>query len=195
MASMVTRAPFRSSNSSNFGMAVISLDLPSTATCPRVRCCRVAQALTRCSGPRPAARRCRVPQRLAVDGDVGQAHGGADRPDPTLEARPERGRIQAAEDPLEGVVRRHPVGQVQEAPEPRLAVPHEDLDILPAVAIADDGADRHDDEVQQLVPSAALEPRILEGAKVPLEGDSLGTDHGLVLRVVGDTPENPRLVQ
>jgi len=34
MASMVTKAPLRSSNSSKAGMAVISLDFASTATCP-----------------------------------------------------------------------------------------------------------------------------------------------------------------
>src|SRR5262249_10119526 len=39
------------------GVAVISLDLASTATCPRVRPLAVAQALTRCSAPRPVARR------------------------------------------------------------------------------------------------------------------------------------------
>src|SRR5262249_7679164 len=51
MASMVTRARLRSSNSSRAGMAVISLSLARTATGPRDRGCAVAQALTRCSGP------------------------------------------------------------------------------------------------------------------------------------------------
>ena len=46
MASMVTNTPCRSSNSKSFGMAVISLDLASVITWPRIRCCSVAQALT-----------------------------------------------------------------------------------------------------------------------------------------------------
>ena len=51
MASMVTKAPLTSSRSSRAGMAVISLDLASTATWPSDRFCAVAQALTRCNGP------------------------------------------------------------------------------------------------------------------------------------------------
>ena len=46
MASMVTMHPLSSSNSSNRGMAVISLDFYSVATCPKVRVLAEAQALT-----------------------------------------------------------------------------------------------------------------------------------------------------
>ena len=37
MASMVTNAPCKSSNSSSFGIAVISLDFSATASWPRLR--------------------------------------------------------------------------------------------------------------------------------------------------------------
>ena len=52
---MLTMAPETSSSSSNFGMAVISLDLLSTATWPSTRCCSVAQALTKCKAALPEA--------------------------------------------------------------------------------------------------------------------------------------------
>ena len=52
MASSVTVAPL-SSNSS--GTAVISFDLASAATCPKVSRTSLAEALTRCSAAQPAA--------------------------------------------------------------------------------------------------------------------------------------------
>ena len=60
MASMVTTAPSRlrpaASFSSSTGMAVVSLLLSSTASCPRTRRLLVAKAETRCSAARPLAR-------------------------------------------------------------------------------------------------------------------------------------------
>ena len=60
MASMVTTAPSRlrpaASFSSNTGMAVVSLVLSSTASCPRTRRLLAAKAETRCSAARPLAR-------------------------------------------------------------------------------------------------------------------------------------------
>lgn len=52
MASMDTRLPLRSNRSSSAGMAVISLDLTSTASWPRTSLALVAKAETRCSGGR-----------------------------------------------------------------------------------------------------------------------------------------------
>jgi len=49
----VTSAPFSSSLWSNSGMAVISLDLTSVASCPRTSRWREAHAETMCSGWRP----------------------------------------------------------------------------------------------------------------------------------------------
>jgi hypothetical protein len=48
-------APPSSSSSNKSGMAVISLDFASTATCPKVSRVSLAQALTKCKGERPAA--------------------------------------------------------------------------------------------------------------------------------------------
>ena len=60
MASMLTTTPSRlrpaASFSSNTGMAVVSLVLSSTASCPRTRRLLVAKAETRCSAARPLAR-------------------------------------------------------------------------------------------------------------------------------------------
>ena len=56
MASMVTMAPASSRRCSSSGIAMISLDFSVTASCPSTSCCRVAQAETVCSGPRPLDR-------------------------------------------------------------------------------------------------------------------------------------------
>ena len=50
IASMVTMQPSSASSRSRRGMAVISLDFASVATCPSTSPLAVAQALTRCSG-------------------------------------------------------------------------------------------------------------------------------------------------
>jgi hypothetical protein len=56
MASMVTMPPLTASTPSKAGIAVIAFDFPSTATWPSTTWLAVAQALTRWSGPFPAAR-------------------------------------------------------------------------------------------------------------------------------------------
>jgi hypothetical protein len=58
LASMVTMQPLRTSNSSRRGIAVISLDFCSVATCASTRRLSAAHALTRWSAPRPAPRSC-----------------------------------------------------------------------------------------------------------------------------------------
>ena len=55
MASMVMMAPWMSMRRSNSGMAVISLDLSSQATCPSDKPSWLAQTLTECSAPSPLA--------------------------------------------------------------------------------------------------------------------------------------------
>ena len=70
MASMVTTAPLRSSIASKSGMAVISLDLASVATCPKVKWFTTAQAAhdmqgRAADGFAPAA----AALGLTVDGD------------------------------------------------------------------------------------------------------------------------------
>ena len=94
-------------------MAVISLDFASTATWPSDRCCAVAQALTRCSGP--SLRRAGAAQGLAVDGHVLDPQRRADGLHPLAETGLERLGLEAVEDAFEGVVGRDAVGQLQEA--------------------------------------------------------------------------------
>ena len=80
MASMVTKAPSRlrpaASFSSSTGMAVVSLLLPSTASCPSTRRLLVAKAQTRCSAARPFERswlrRTVLPSNAIVSGGSGQ---------------------------------------------------------------------------------------------------------------------------
>ena len=76
MASMVTTAPLRSSSSSNSGMAVISLDLASVATCPKVRRFSTAQALTTCRAERPTVRRAE-PRWALPSMAIGVSSGGS----------------------------------------------------------------------------------------------------------------------
>src|SRR6478609_7469588 len=97
MASMVTTAPFRSSSSSNSGMAVISSDLASVATCPKVKWFSTDQALTTWSADRCQFGRGR--------GDRSQSVSSHQRRDPGGEALLKGHRVEQAEDSSEGVVR------------------------------------------------------------------------------------------
>ena len=58
IASIVTVQPRTSSRARSAGIAVISFDLSSTATCPSTSPLASAQALTRCSAALPFARSC-----------------------------------------------------------------------------------------------------------------------------------------
>src|SRR3954470_4707736 len=103
MASIVTRAPWSASRSSRSGMAVISFDLPVTASCPSTSRWRVAQAETRCRGPRPSplAPGVGAARGLAVDrDDVGLRRAQA--LDPAGEAALEQGRVERGDHLAQG---------------------------------------------------------------------------------------------
>src|SRR3954464_8854508 len=108
MASAVTIVPWSDNSASSFGTAVISLLLPSTATCPSTSRWSAAQALTRCRGDCPAARsneRRRVlPSRATT-------------PARFSEAGVKLRRIEQTEQAREGVVARDAVAQAQERAE------------------------------------------------------------------------------
>ena len=115
MASMLTIAPDNSSRSSSFGIAVISLDFVSTATCPNVRPCWVAQAdqmqrVTTILGPAGTT------QRLPVDRNEMRltppsTRGGAGkRRDPVQKRHLKLLRLNERDDASDGVVRRDAVG-------------------------------------------------------------------------------------
>ncbi len=104
MASIVTNAPSKSSNCNNLGMAVISLDLLSTACWPNSRRFSLAQALNQVQGAFTGGGVERVPQRLAIDGHE-SAFGRRDqRPDPVEEAVTEGSGVQPGEDAAEGIM-------------------------------------------------------------------------------------------
>src|SRR5512144_2491087 len=132
IASIVASAPARSSNSSSRGMAVISFDLSSTATWPRVTWLAPAQALTRCSGASPRPRR---PRRRAFLPSIGTR-----RRDPGGEAALERLGVQQAEDAAEGVMRGDAVGQAEVLGEPVVLGPAVRLHRRPGLGTRDDGA-------------------------------------------------------
>jgi hypothetical protein len=58
-------------------------------------------------------------------------------------------RIKGGKDPIEGVMRRDTVGQVQEAGEPVSFGLPEQFDIVPALRAANDCADRHRNDTEQ----------------------------------------------
>ena len=70
------KAAAEASFSSRMGMAVVSLDLWSTASCPRTRCVSEAKAETRCKAARALVRswlrRTLLPSMAIVSGDAGQ---------------------------------------------------------------------------------------------------------------------------
>src|SRR5262249_36018763 len=104
------------------------------------------------------------------DGDLPHVEAGSEGADPVPEACPEGARVDAVEDALEGVVRRRAVGQREEAAEPVQARAGEEVDLLPVVAVRDDGADGDDDDVEEPMPAAAPPPRVLEPGEVTVDG-------------------------
>src|SRR5271167_743188 len=106
--------PFSDSISSNFGTAVISLDLASVATCASTRRCSQPQALTMCSGDFPVARSNERPQHFPVDCHNTLKSLGKARHEP-LECSAELFRIELPEQPAERVMAGHPVRQLEEA--------------------------------------------------------------------------------
>src|SRR3954447_709150 len=124
-ASAVTIVPSRESNAGSSGTAVISLDLPPTASWPRTSRCSTAQALTRCRGEASAARprgggggaRARpvegAAQRLAVDRDHA-SRGLGEAPHEAQEAGVELRRVEQPEHPAERVVRGNAGRQAEE---------------------------------------------------------------------------------
>ena len=114
--------------------------------------------------------------RLAVDGHhlSGQqvCHPLAPLHEALLEALLEPVRIQAGEHVAEGVTGRDAFGQIQKGKgaEPFLLALAEKLHLDPGVRAADDGANGDGDVVQQVVPLAPLNPRVLQFSKTLHDG-------------------------
>ena len=124
--------------------------------------------------------------RLAVDGHhlSGQqvCHPLAPLQEALLEALLEPVRIQAGEHVAEGVTGRDAlgqiqIGQIQKGAEPFLLALAAKLHVDPGVRAADDGANGDGDVVQQLVPLAPVNPRVLQFPKTLHDGRSLPFPH------------------
>src|SRR5262245_52113229 len=176
MAAIVTKAPLRSNSSSSRGMAAISLDLPSTATWPRLSPAWVAQTLTRWSMPRPRA--CEPDEHKALPSMAmwsmprADADAGAQ---PAPQAEVQAARRQRGEDALEGAARGDAVGQVQEGREPAGALRGEGDDLGPVVGPGDGGAQGDGDDAEQRVVlvAVAAAARVAQALEAVPDGDLL----------------------
>ena len=74
------------------------------------------------------------------------------RPNPLAEALLKLLRVDSGKDPIECVVGRNPVTQLEKAPEPLFLRFTESLHVRPVIGVADCRADGDDDDVQQQVP-------------------------------------------
>ena len=164
--------PLNSSSSSSRGMAVISLDLRSVFTCPKVRVLAEPQALTRWMACLPALLSW---ERRTVWPSMATTSPGSRSATPWLHSMKHswnRSGIQAGEHVAEGVTGRDALGQIQKGAEPFLLALAEKLHLDPGVRAADDGANGDGDVVQQLVPLAPLNPRVLQFSKTLHDGRS-----------------------
>ena len=156
MASMVTTEPSRlrpaASFSSNRGIAVVSLVLSSTASCPRTRRLLAAKVETRCSAARPLARS--WAHGLAVDRDRVERIGPSGA-DPVHEAGGEQARIDPVHYDVEPAPRGNSPVERQEPPQEFEMGASPIRDGLEAVALGDRGANRTAGESR-----SACEPRL-----------------------------------
>jgi hypothetical protein len=109
---------------SSSGMAVLSFDFSSQATCPNDRPKSLAQTLTECNSPRPFRRSWlhrAVNRQNGLRRSSRLCGGLAQRPQPVREACLERARLQRRQDPSEHALARRPVEQV-ERPEEELLI-------------------------------------------------------------------------
>ena len=188
MASMVTRAPLRSSKLQEFGDRLDFVGLAVHGN--------LAQAELGFGGPgadqvqRRHAARSRAAQRLAIDGHVAQTDQVRDVAQPRKATAVEHGRVQSGEDPFERVVRRDAVGQLQKGLEPRDAIGGEVDDVRPAIAVGDDATQRDGDDVDEAMVGASANARILQGTKVLLDRAHARIGGHAILRRTGEIRTN-----
>jgi len=84
---------------------------------------------------------------------------------PLQQATLERSGGQLLEDPLEGIMRRNPIGQGQKRLEPVPPFASKGFDLLPVVGPGEDGTQGDGDEVQQQVPFAPVQARVFSGER------------------------------
>ena len=157
MASMETRAPLSSMRSRSAGMAVISLDFSTTASCPSTSRLVVAKA-------RPDA----GPFERSGDHDCGAKSSRRWRPDracrphrrPTPKNMREQGRIDPVHDRTQPIGAWNAVGEFREAPQKRQVgfAPIDDLFVI--VAARDRPAHDQEQHLAQWIGDLPRLPRI-----------------------------------
>ena len=101
-----------------------------------------------------------VAQGLAVDGNDLSLGEIPDSLNPVDEAVLELPRVQASKDTGKGIMGRDPIGQVQKASQPRLFLLAVGLDLGPAIGATNHRTDGNDENIEQVVPFGAIQPRI-----------------------------------
>ena len=140
--------------------------------------------------PRPR----RAAQRFAVDGDVAYAEEVGNRAQPRQATALKRTRFQFTKHPLEGVVRRHTVGQLQKPLKPRQAFLGKEDDFRPVIAVGDDTTDCHHNNVHEQMTRTSHDARIFQTAKVRLDRAYRSSSSHAFLRVAGDYPVKLRRI-
>ena len=161
-------------------MAVISLDFSvdfSVVYLPQGQRVGRGPGADQVDGPLARIAVVGTPYRLAVDGHHFPGDQVGHRLGPGHEALLELLRVQPGEDVAEGVVGRDAVGQFQEGLEPFQLALAEQFDVDPGVGAADDGADGNGNDVQQLVPLAAVDPGVLQRLEIIHNGRALPLSH------------------
>jgi hypothetical protein len=122
----------------------------------------------------------RAAHRLAVDRDLPRPIPlrPEHRPHPAEERALERVRVDQHQHAAEGVVRGDAVGEIEEAPEPRLLAPAVERDVLEALRLAEHGAHRDDEDVEQPVLDLPPAARVLDRGQFLDQG----VEHGPLLR-------------
>src|SRR5262245_31166121 len=115
-------------------------------------------------------------QGLSVDSDVPKSQRFAEGVQPLDERLLQRHGVEAIKDPLEGVMGRDAVRQLQEALEPVFAAASEGSQVNPGVGPGDNGTKGHDDDVEEQVTLAAVDAWVFEAAEAFAEGE-LGPCH------------------
>src|SRR6266849_790633 len=168
MASMVTMHPSNCSSSKSSGMAVISLDFSSIATCPSTSRASVAQALTRCNSFLPLPRsyeRLAVLPSMATTPLIFSFKLCTELAKALLKLL----RVDAGKDATKNIMRRNAIGQFEKGFQPLLFSVAKGFDVHPSLRSTDHCQNRYQDDIQQQVPFGAIDARILDGSKHALQ--------------------------
>src|SRR6516162_3632493 len=182
MASMVTMAPLRAppaaKRSRRSGMALVSVDFSSTASCPSTSRAEVAKADTRWSGPWPMLRlwlrRAVLPSMAIRSGRSGQTS----RTQALKQAENRPGSIRFISS--EPACPRHPVMVGQEAAQELQALLPPGCDRLVVVAVGDRAADHQQQNLRQRMGDPPRLAGVLDDGQMVQKGAKAGllSKHG-----------------